>query len=170
MARAASFYRGFLFLCFALGSFAADFDIDQVKKDFLKGDYDKVIEQAGAAIKARERGEEWPLYYAHALWMTGKYPEARDAIKAGQRNYYYSLRIRVLAHKLYRSTGDLDESNNTLDEINSMAASNRRWNYRDPLDLLALGQAAVLMRADPRAVLDNFFQPVKKSDPNLRDV
>src|SRR3954466_903118 len=131
MARAAFLFPGLLSFCFALGSFAADFDIDDVKKDFLKGDYESVVEQAGAAIKARERAEEWPLYYANALWMTGKYPQARDAIKAGQRNYYYSLRIRVLAHKLYRSTGDLDESNNTLDEINSMAASNRRWNYRD---------------------------------------
>src|SRR5436190_8604147 len=139
MARAASFYRGFLLFCFVLGSFAAEYDIDDVKKDFLKGDYDNVIEQAGAAIKARQRGEEWPLYYAHALWMTGKYPEARDAIRAGQRNYYYSIRIRVLAYKIYRSAGDLDQASSALDEINSLGSTRGRWGYRDPGDLLALG-------------------------------
>jgi tetratricopeptide (TPR) repeat protein len=159
----------FLLLSLLPSVFAQDFDLDKCKAHFLAGDYAAVIEQAGGAVKARERGEDWPLLYANALWMTGKYPEAKEAITAAQRFNYYSIRIRLLAYKIYRSNGDLDESAGMLDEINGLGGS-RRWGYRDPADLVALGEAAVLLGADPKLVLDNFFTPVKKSNPNLREV
>jgi tetratricopeptide (TPR) repeat protein len=160
-----------VFLLFSLlpRVLSADFDLDKCKEQFLAGDYDAVIEQAGAAVKQRERGEDWPLLYAKALWMTGKYPEAKEAIIAAQRFNYYSVRIRLLAYKIYRSNGDLDDAANMLDEINGLGGS-RRYGYRDPADIVALGEAAVLLGADPKLVLDNFFSPVKKAAPNLRDV
>lgn len=148
---------------------AADYDLDECKTLFRKGEYTQVIEQAGEAVKARERGEDWPILYAEALWTTGQYPKAMEAIRSSQRNTYYSIRMRLLAWKIYRSAGEPDAAQDALDEIN-MLASNRRWGYRDPLDLLALGEAAVLMNADPKIVLDNFYQPVKKADPKLREV
>jgi tetratricopeptide (TPR) repeat protein len=170
MSRAARFFLWPLFFsAFLMAGNAADFDLAKAKALFIKGDYDNVIEQAEAAIKARERGEDWPMLQAEALWMTGQYPKAKEAIKSAQRYNYYSVRIRLLAWKIYRSAGDTDAARAALDEINSLG-SNRRWGYRDPLDLIALGEAAVLMNADPRIVLDNFFQPVKKSDPKMREV
>ena len=36
--------------------------------------------------------------------------------------------------------------------------------------MVALGQAAVILGADPKLVLDNFYNPIKKSDPKLREV
>lgn len=144
-------------------------DLEQCKANFIAGKYDEVIEDAGTAVKNRERGEDWALLYAHALWMTGKYPEARDAIKSAQRFNYYAVRTRLLGYKLYRSAGDLEDAASLLAEINSLGAS-RRWGYRDAIDIVALGEAAVLLGADPKLVLDNFFNPVKKSDPELREV
>lgn len=150
-------------------SSGAEFDLDKCKAQFLSGDYEEVIEQAGAAIKARERSEDWQLLYAKALWMTGKYAEAREAITAAQRFNYYSVRIRLLAYRIARSVGEVDEAGNMLDEINSLGGS-RRWSYRDPGDVVALGEAALLLGADPKLVLDNFYTPLKKSNPDLRDV
>src|SRR5439155_1241469 len=72
-------------LLFACSLSAAEFDLDKCKQQFIAGNYDEVIETAGAAVKARERGEDWSLLYADALWMKGRYPEARDAIKNSQR-------------------------------------------------------------------------------------
>src|SRR5205085_963148 len=68
------------------------------------------------------------------------------------------------------SAGELEEASNLLDDINSLGAS-RRWGYnRTPTDMVALGQAAVLLGADPKLVLDNFYNPIKKSNPDLREV
>jgi tetratricopeptide (TPR) repeat protein len=158
-------------LLFALSLSAAEFDLENCKKQFIAGEYDDVIETAGAAVKARERGEDWSLLYADALWMKGRYPEARDAIKNSQRFSYYSIRPKLLAYKLCRSAGDLEDAVNYLDEINSLGGS-RRFTFRAPVpaDLVALGEAAVLLGADPKLVLDNFFSPVKKSNPDLREV
>ena len=105
---------------------AAEFDLDKCKAQFIAGEYDKVIETAGAAVKARERGEDWVLLYAHALWMTGKYPEAREAVRSGQRYNYSAIRTRLLGYKLCRSAGELEEASNLLDDINSIGGS-RRW-------------------------------------------
>src|ERR1041384_7185020 len=149
MARA-GFSRFFLALALVFPTLclrAAEFDLDKVKAQFIAGEYDQVIERAGAAVKARERGEDWGLLYAHALWMKGKYPEAREAIRNAQRYSYYAVRTRLLAYKLYRSAGDLEGASALLDKINSLGGS-RRYGYREPIDVVALGEAAVLLGAD----------------------
>src|SRR5205823_2435359 len=84
-------------------------------------------------------------------------------------NYSYSVRLRVLAHEVFLSNGKTTEASDILDEINEMAG-NRRWGYRDIEDVVALGQAALLLGADARAVLDNFFEKAKKADPQCRAV
>src|SRR4051794_9118747 len=78
----------------------AEFNVEKCKAQFLAGEYKDVIETAGAAVRSRERGEDWALLYANALWMTGQYPEARDAIRSAQRYNYYAIRTRLLGYKL----------------------------------------------------------------------
>jgi tetratricopeptide (TPR) repeat protein len=65
---------------------------------------------------------------------------------------------------------ELEEASNLLDDINSLGASRRWGSNRTPADMVALGEAAVLLGADPKLVLDNFFNPIKKSNPDLREV
>ncbi len=157
------------FLAFLVSLHAADFDLAKCKAQFLAGEYEKVIEAAGSAIRARSRGEDWVLLYADSLWMTGQYPEAREAVKNAQRFNYNAVRTRLLGYKLCRSVGELEEASNLLDEINSLGGS-RRWSYREPADVVALGEAAVLLGADAKLVLDNFYNPIKKSNPEFREV
>src|SRR5262245_38205466 len=128
MARAGFFGFPLALLLFGFAPLlhAAEYDLEKCKTQFLAGEYEDVIAKAGAAVKNRERGEDWALLYAHALWMTGKYPEAKDAIKAAQRYSYYAVRTRLLGYKLCRSAGELEEAANLLDEINSLGGS-RRW-------------------------------------------
>lgn len=147
---------------------AAEFDRAEVTKAFIAGRYAEVVEQTSAALAARERGEDVRLLHANSLWMTGRYPEAKEAIQQATRSYYYSIRLRVAAYRIYRSAGDLEAAHETLDEINQLAGS-RRFGLGNPADVVALGEAAVLLGVDPRLVLDNFLNPARKSDPELRD-
>ena len=148
---------------------SAAFDILEAKKLFLKGEYEKVIQQTGEAIENNERGEEVRLLHAEALWTVGRYLEAVDAINETRRMYYYSVRARLLGYEIYRSAGDLKKAQEVLDEINLLGGS-RRWGYRDAIDVVALGQAAIILGADPRLVLENFFGAAKKADPEMREV
>jgi Tfp pilus assembly protein PilF len=56
-----------------------------------------------------------------------------------------------------------------LREINELAGR-MAWRYSDAVDRVALGRAALLLGADPRQVLELFFDRVKKDRPKLRDV
>ena len=145
------------------------FDLLESKKAFLNGEYEEVIKETAAAIEDGERGEELRLLHAEALWTVGRYHDAVSAINEARRMYYYSVRARLLGYYLYRSAGDLEKAQEVLDEINLLGGS-RRWGYRDPLDVIALGQAAILLGADPRLVLENFFGAAKKADPDVREV
>jgi tetratricopeptide (TPR) repeat protein len=101
--------------------------------------------------------------------MTGEYQEAKEAIALAERANYYSVRPRLLGYHINRSAGDLETAQRLIDEINALGGS-RRFGFREAVDVVALGEAAVILGADPKLVLDNFYTPIKKSDPNLREV
>lgn len=152
-----------------LSSYSADFDLAATKAKFLKGEYKKVIEDTQAALNARLRDEEWRLLLAQSLWITGQYLEAKEAISLAERANYYSVRPRLIGYHINRSAGDLETAQRLIDEINTLGGS-RRFGFREAVDVVALGEAAVILGADPKLVLDNFYTPIKKSDPNLREV
>lgn len=176
MARVRPFRLGILLalvslcaLALARSAAAADYDLEEAQKLFKSGDYAKTLEHTQAALKDRQRGEEWQLLHARALFATGKYPDASEAITQGQRYSYNSIRLKLLAYHIYRANGAVKQAEEMLSEINTLGSS-RRWGYRDPLDVIALGEAAVLLGADPKLVLENFLNPVKKSAPDTREV
>lgn len=148
---------------------AAEYDLEEAKKLFAAGKYAEAEAQTMEALKDRQRGEEWSLLRARVLWTRGKYPEAKEAIALGNRYNYYSIRLRLLGYQILRENGLVKDAQEMLAEINNLGSS-RRWGYRDPLDVLALGEAAVLLGADPKLVLDNFFTPVKKNAPETLEV
>lgn len=152
-----------------LRSFSADLDLAATKAKFLKGEYKQVIEDAEAALKARARDEDWRLLLAQSLWITGQYLEAKEIISLAERANYYSVRPRLIGYRINRSAGDLETAQRLIDEINTLGGS-RRFGFREAVDVVALGEAAVILGADPKLVLDNFYTPIKKSDPNLREV
>ncbi|MGV3773816.1 MAG: tetratricopeptide repeat protein [Verrucomicrobiales bacterium] len=167
-------FRRSLILSLALISFAVslraqEFNIEDAQKLFLAGEYPKVIDLSRKAIAERQRDEGWRIYLARALWTTGQYDEASKTITAAIRNHGYSIRVRLAAWEVFRSNGELAKANQALEEINELGGY-RRNSYRDALTVIALGEAAVLLGADPKIVLDNFFEPARKAEPKLRDV
>jgi tetratricopeptide (TPR) repeat protein len=158
-----------LLLLAAFPTFAAD--LDDVRKNFLKGKYDDCIEAAQEALKDRFSDEEWRHLLIRSYLATGKYPEAMEATTAALRRYSWSMRLRLLAHEVYLQNGDREQAHSMLEEINNLAgARSSRWVSQDVATIVALGQAALLLGADPKRVLDNFFDRAKKADPKVREV
>jgi tetratricopeptide (TPR) repeat protein len=144
-------------------------EIEEGRKLFLTGNYSRVITVAEKELKGDDRSEEWWLLLVQAQLATGRYAEARTAVERAINLLPTSIQIRLAAHEVFRRNGAADRARTMLDEINTLA-STREWQYRDARNRVALGRAAVLLGADPRRVLEVFYEPVKKLDADSRDV
>ena len=142
-------------------------DLDDCRKRFITGDYSECIRIAEEAA-GKERDEEWQILLMKSLLATGRYPEAEAALTNALPRYRSEIRLRLVGCDVFNANGKPDEARRLLDEINDRGGSSR-WMYRDPANLVALGKAALLLGAEPKLVLENFFDQAKKADPNLRD-
>ena len=143
-------------------------DLDQCRKLFITGDYSQCVRLSEQAIADRERDEEWPMLLMKSLLATGRYPEAQSVLTNALTRYRSGIRVLLLGCDVCTANGDTDRARALLEEINERGGSARSM-YRDPPNLVALGKAALLLGAEPRLVLENFFDQAKKADPNLRE-
>jgi tetratricopeptide (TPR) repeat protein len=152
--------------CSAPVLFGAEFD--DVQKLYLSGQYEDSIRLSKEATRDRYVGEEWSVLLTQSLLTVGQYGEALTVISNAVTRNARSLRLRVLAHDVFRQNGKGEEAKAMLEEINQLG-STRGFGYRDSASKVALGRAALLLGADPRLVLENFYNPVKKEEPNFRE-
>lgn len=141
-------------------------EMEAVRKQSLAGQYAEVADIAGAAEKTEPEVQEWPLLHADALMRTGKFPEAKMVIEEALARFPYSMQLRLAGYDIYRANGDLDGAQTLRQEMDRFGAQ-REWAYREPAERVALGKAALLLGADPKAVTEVFFDPVKKMAPDF---
>lgn len=141
---------------------------DDVRKRFIEGAYEEVIEAANKGIKENPREPEWPLLLGEAQWALGRYADARVTFDRGVAKNPFNLQIRLAALKATREGGNKDRAQKYRDELERLA-STRAWDYRTPADRVALGRVAILLGLDPQAVFDQYFDAVRKAQPDFRD-
>ncbi|MEO2029398.1 MAG: tetratricopeptide repeat protein [Fuerstiella sp.] len=126
-------------------------------QDMLRvGDYVQCLDAATEQIEGRRYGEEWPILKATAETELGRYLQAAATIDAGIVRYSWSIRLRMLAYDTALLLGDRQKAERMLDEINQLATG-APWRYTDADDLVSLGRAAIRLGADPKDVLEGFF-------------
>lgn len=143
-------------------------ELTDVRKEFINGQYEQCFRDCQQAIADQEYGEEWRLLGIQALLELGRYTNALELLEASLERYSSSVQMRLLGHEVFLRNGETERAAVLLQEINSLAGS-RAWAYRSPADLVALGRTALLLGADPRKVLEQFFDKAKKADPEFRD-
>ncbi|MFY9256029.1 MAG: tetratricopeptide repeat protein [Fuerstiella sp.] len=126
------------------------------------GQYVECLDATTEAVNRRSYGEDWPLLKAEAEIQLGRYPEATETVNEGIQRYAWSIRLRMLAHQLSVLKGDRGNAEKLLDEINKLA-TDAPWRYTDADDLVALGQAAIELGADPKDVLEGFFDRARRN-------
>ena len=154
----AIFLAGMLHVCAA--------DLETAKQDFRTGKYAESIAAAKNAQTAEPENVEWVLLLGNALHAVGRYDEAREAVATGLERFPLDLRLNVLAFETLRDAGDDAGAKRQRGEIERLAVT-RSWAYRKPEERVALGQVALLFGADPKRVLEGFFDPVRKENPDL---
>jgi tetratricopeptide (TPR) repeat protein len=144
-------------------------DLADARKLFLTGKYQPCIEACEKVSPDDSDDEDWRLLEANALLQVGRYPQAESVVSNALTRSTSSVRLRLLGVDTAKAIGNTTLARTRLGEMNQLAM-NRPWAYRDPPNIVALGQAALLLGADPKIVLERLFDPAQKADPNLREV
>jgi tetratricopeptide (TPR) repeat protein len=142
--------------------------IEEGQKLFLEGQYSDAVKLARESLQAGGRSEEWLILLTKTLLTLGQYADAQATVSNALDRNFGSLRLRLIGHEAYLQNGQTDKAKELIREIGSLSTA-RPWAYRDSANVVALGQAALLLGGDPRRVLDNMFNRVKQADPACRD-
>ncbi len=151
-----------------LGAAALAAELETAQKLFQKGDYAGCAKLCQEAMRDGETRDSWPLLLIQAQLATGRYAEAlgttTNALEANSSN----IRLRLAARDVFHFNGQTERAAAMVDDINLLVGS-RTWAYQEPADVVAKGQAALLLGADPKRVLTLFFDRAKKADPKCRE-
>jgi tetratricopeptide (TPR) repeat protein len=163
--------RGAWILLVLLGALplqSVGIDLEQTRQLLLTGHYEECLRECQEAIGDDLRGEEWILLLAQAQMAIGRQVDAARILVDSLDQNRASIRLRLMAYDALRASGNPSAAQDRLLEINELGSA-RIWSYRDPANLTALGRAALLLGAEPRLVLERFFDAARKADPSRRD-
>ncbi|NLH42903.1 MAG: tetratricopeptide repeat protein [Planctomycetes bacterium] len=142
--------------------------IDDCRRLLREGQYAECLETARQTIKDGAYQSDWRILELEAMLALGRYPEAAQYVETALRESRADLRLLRLAHIAYLHNGQSREASTILSTI-SRIGSYRRIEYLAGSEAVALGQSLLLLGAEPRLVLQNFYTPVIKNDPNCRE-
>ncbi|MCR9197108.1 MAG: peptidase MA family metallohydrolase [Planctomycetaceae bacterium] len=146
----------------AAPSFATAQTITDCKGLLAAGEYEDCLQATTRAVNRRSYGEDWPLMKAQAEYHLGRYLDAQKSLQAGVQRYAWSIRLRMKQYRLAKMSGDREQALRLLDEIGQLA-SDSPWRYTDADDLVALGEASIEMGADPKDVLEGFYNRARRN-------
>lgn len=141
----------------------------EIRKQLLSGQYAEAAAAAQEALDDDQPGDDWALLLIEAQLAVGQHQAALETLETALAEQPRSIRLRVLAHDLYRRRGDRDRARVMLEEIDEKV-NQQPWDYTDAVNLVALGQAALRMGGEPRRVLEALFDRAKQLNPRLREI
>lgn len=154
-------------LSFQLAATAAE--LPEVQKLYRTGKYAECARQAAAEIKDAAWDPAWPILAAEAELAQGKYEGALRTVKEGMEQYPASLKLMLLARTTYRFNNEPFDAEEALNETAKYLAGEPD-RFRSPADRVALGRLLLERGADPRQILELFYDPLRKSIPDFADV
>jgi tetratricopeptide (TPR) repeat protein len=144
-------------------------DIDTAREQFRTGKYEECLELTRKAIENstyRSRRHLWALM-VESLLATGRYHEAAKEADLALLRYPMSSRFLKLAHTAHQYCGQSERATEMLKKIYRYGGS-FKLEFWDPPDLVALGQALLLLGSEPKIVLEQIFNRALRVDPNCR--
>jgi tetratricopeptide (TPR) repeat protein len=135
--------------------------LEEMQEQFLRGNYAEVIKTAQQEAGAGGYRNEWRMLLVKTLLTVGRYDEAYTNATQGLNNFSSDIALRLLARETALYKNNLAEANRRLVEI-KIFLEQRPPAYQSGEELVALGQALLLLGVEPRLVLENCFQRAEK--------
>src|SRR6185369_11777868 len=133
-------------------------DLAEMQQQFVLGNYAQVIKAAQTAVDQNNYRSDWRMLLVKSQLATGRYGEAYTNAMAGLNGYSGNIEMHLLARETALYQNNLAEATNQLEEI---SVAIRRLPATPPPpagELVALGQALLLLGVEPRLILENCFQ------------
>lgn len=140
----------------------ANASVNDCRQLLLTGQYEDCVVMATEAMDRRAYGEDWPVLKLRAERELGQYDASVATAEAGIERYPWSVRLHYEAFLGYRELGRTEDAAASLAEVNRLVEASP-WRYSDADDLVALGKAALEVGADPRDVLEGFFDKARRN-------
>ncbi len=134
-----------------------------VREMFRDGYFEQVVRVCEYALDRGQPSWEWRTLHFEALAALGRYEEAIEKAVAVTEAFRGELGALLRAHEFLTETGEKEEAARILADINA-AAGAVPTRERTPMDLVRLGEAAIVLGADPAKVLEQYFGPAKATE------
>ena len=133
------------------------------------GAEEQALGAAEAGLKEDAENAEWHRLKIEALLASGRYDEARDAVKPALEANKYSLTLLWVAREALRMGGQPQQAADYPERIQELMSS-RNWDYRnDAAAIVVFGRSLLLKRTDPKKVLDGVYAVAQKIDAKARE-
>ena len=133
-------------------------------RSYYVGDYAEAEEYAQRVVDAGINDPNVTEALIDSQLAQGKYGEAAATAVAAAETFAGYFPIQIVAVEALLAGGMEREAESVLAELNKLA-KNAKPKALDSIELVALGKAALLLGAEPKMVLAQFFQKARKEDP-----
>jgi tetratricopeptide (TPR) repeat protein len=147
--------------------FARAQTLEETRQQFLRGNYGEVVTTAQKQVQEGS-SSDWRILLIQSLLTVGRYGEAYTNAQNGIGDYPVRVRMFLLARETALYQNDPAGANRWLAEAQDFIEARRGFNSGGE-NLVALGQAMLLLGVEPQVVLQNCFQQAEKMDPPPRE-
>ena len=154
----------FLLLGLTGGTLAAD--LDEAEALFRAGKYDECQKLADEEINGLGWNERWRVLKISSQMARGQYAEALASAETAVRRFPASITLRLLAREIYRYNGRQDDAVRAMDDLERVVMGSPQQ-FATPEGRVALGRFFLLKGADAKKVMDLFYDPAIKQQPDL---
>lgn len=167
----------FLWASFCPWGHAQQLDLEKIFEErnlgpvaelLARGDYDLVARIGEAAVGKGLKAPEWRLLRFKALIELGQINTALEESKTALVLFPDHFELLMLRHDLARMLGKADVAAEALTKLNE-AARKKPAKDRTALEMVALGRAALVLKADAQKVITQYFKAAQGKDPKLED-
>ena len=143
--------------------------VREAEQLFRRGEYRPCYAMVKREVDRGTWNQHWPRLMIRLALETGRYDEARKTYEAALERFPRSLPLRLLGHDVYRFNNLPARAEQEIDRVFELVESRPR-SFSSAENLTALGRCALLRGADPRQVLELFYDRVRESQPDFVDV
>ena len=143
-------------------------DIQEAANLLRTGRYEECARQAAAALEGEEPGEDWYALKIRAEMARGNYERALDSLKEATRRHPASLTLFLIGRDVrrFQNLGNREEEGAERHRAVDLERAAAVRHARGPV---ALGRYFLLRGADPKKVLDQFYDVAIKREPRVVD-
>lgn len=149
------------------GPIASAQTLEDTQQDYLHGKYEDVIMAAKKQV-AEGSSSDWRMLLVQSLMAVGRYGEAYTNALNGLTDFPIRLRMYLLAREAALYQNDLRGANRVLAQAQDLIEQ-RRLRDTGGENLVAMGEAMILLGVEPQIVLENCYRPAEQMESAPRE-